>query len=511
MSTAGGSKTTQNGKQFEHCTNIQPLLLQLGFEQQGLCLQACINGTKFKFTSKKDFKRMMREDYQLEMTREPDEAFVLEPVHGNKKILKVLEKKYQSQEGSVDDKLLAGDGIRRQYHRDVGDQFEIEYAFCVNDFIKTFLHNNKGKHTHFYDIVTQDYTIPVFFGEDSDYFQRLGNWLGLSNIPRVEPQMMFNPLKPFLKWVGGKQKLLKTVLDSFPREMNQYHEPFLGGGSVLLGVLSAKAQGWFTIRGEIYASDANEPLIWVYKNIQTRPNEVQRELQVLVDAFKSKAMPEKTERSKKGRRIISPALDGNREEYYYWVRSTYNQLEPSEKCSPRGSALLWFMNKTCHKGEFRMGPHGYNVPYGNPGKNIEIFNETHLHQVHRLIQGVHFEYSDFSQALQRAQPGDFIYLDPPYASPQPDKTGSTKSRSAKSFVGYTQNGFPSETSVTLFREIHRLTKMGVGVSLSNADIEFVRKHFPPPEYRTQEIVCKSAIHSKNPGEKRLEVLITSML
>ncbi len=517
QTTPGGSKTTQNGKHFEYHTDITPRLLHMGFtESKSGCLEACMNGVVFKMTSKRNFKRFMKETYELEVTREPDEAYIIES--SGQSVLKILEKKYQSQEGSVDDKLLAGDGIRKQYQRDVGDRFTVEYAFCVSTFIQRFLQNNKGKHTHFVDIISEDYSIPIFFGEESDYFERLGQWIGLTlpNIPPpLPPKLQQKATKPFLKWVGGKQKVLPLVLESFPQEMNNYYEPFLGGGSVLLGLLSAKAQKGITIHGRIYASDANEALVWVYKNLQSRHLEVQEELQLLVDGFKSKSNPEKKSPGEKRPRKVPPREDGNREEYYYFIRMKYNELSPSEKCSPRGSAMLWFMNKTCHKGEFRVGPNGYNVPYGHPGKNLEIFNPVHLNEVHTLIQGVHFESCDFMDTLQRVQAGDFVYMDPPYIS-EPEPVESTprqedipKAKTRKSFVGYTQNGFSKETSIRLFEETHRMVQNGANISLSNFDTRFIRGYFPEGQYKVQAIVCNNAVHSKNPGAKRLEVLISN--
>ena len=67
--------------------------------------------------------------------------------------------------------------------------------------------------------------------------------------------------KPFLKWVGGKTQILDTILNKIPKEMNNYHEPFVGGGSVLLAVLSMKERGDIKIKGHIYVCDLNEGLI----------------------------------------------------------------------------------------------------------------------------------------------------------------------------------------------------------------------------------------------------------
>ena len=78
--------------------------------------------------------------------------------------------------------------------------------------------------------------------------------------------------KPFLKWVGGKTQILDEVLRLFPKQIQNYHEPFLGGGSVLLGLLSQKAT--IQVSGKIYASDINPALIGLYTNIQTRVDDV---------------------------------------------------------------------------------------------------------------------------------------------------------------------------------------------------------------------------------------------
>jgi hypothetical protein len=65
--------------------------------------------------------------------------------------------------------------------------------------------------------------------------------------------------KPILKWVGGKTQILDKLIVEFPRNINNYREIFLGGGSVLLTLLSYVKNGIIKIQGNIYAYDLNEP------------------------------------------------------------------------------------------------------------------------------------------------------------------------------------------------------------------------------------------------------------
>jgi len=59
-----------------------------------------------------------------------------------------------------------------------------------------------------------------------------------TNIKMTEAKMQ----KPFLKWVGGKTQIMNDIISKIPTEITNYHELFLGGGSVLLTVLSLQKQ-----------------------------------------------------------------------------------------------------------------------------------------------------------------------------------------------------------------------------------------------------------------------------
>ena len=298
--------------------------------------------------------------------------------------------------------------------------------------------------------------------------------------------------KPILKWVGGKTQILDKLLVEFPTEINNYREIFLGGGSVLFALLSYIKEGIIKVNGNVYAYDVNEPLIYVYKNIQTMHNELYDNVQKLIKEYNEcgvgeiNRLPMNITEAKK-----------TKENYYYWTRSEYNKLCVNDKKNVHGSAMFIFLNKTCFRGVFRVGPRGFNVPYGHYN-NPEIINKDHLEEIHNLIQGVIFDCCDFTKSLAIVEDNDYVYLDPPYA-PETDT----------SFVGYTENGFNTENHINLFNLIHQLTEENKKIMLSNADVNLVRENFTNKKYKITAILCKRSIHSKNPDSKAKEVIVNN--
>jgi len=298
--------------------------------------------------------------------------------------------------------------------------------------------------------------------------------------------------KPFMKWVGGKTQIIDDVIALFPTEMNNYHEPFLGGGSVLLALLSHKYNGTIKVSGTIYASDLNSNLIGLYKNIQSNPNALIAEVKKLTDEF-AKCVGTSVNRKAT---TIEEAMTSP-ESYYFWIRSKFNTLSKEERTSITASAMLLFMNKTCFRGVYREGPHGFNVPFGN-NKNPSILDEEHIKHVSEMFRDVIFTNCSFSDSLTKVQSGDFVYLDPPYA-PETDT----------SFVSYTLDGFNLENHGELFKLCRDMKSKNVKMLLSNAEVKIVKDAFPSPSYTTKVISCRRAIHSKNPSAKTNEVLITN--
>jgi len=293
-------------------------------------------------------------------------------------------------------------------------------------------------------------------------------------------------MKPFLKWVGGKSQILETVLQSFPTEIRNYHEPFLGGGSILFGILSSDK---IKISGKLYASDLNSNLIGVYKNIQQYPEEFIAEVKLLIEEF---AKCNHGEVNRKAT-TLNEALSSP-ESYYFWIRSRFNSMTKEERMTIKGSAMFLFMNKTCFRGMYREGPYGFNVPYGNY-KQPTILDEDHIRQVSVRIQPVIFTCCSFTESLKNVSEGDFVYLDPPYAP-----------ETATSFVSYTSDGFSIEQHTLLFKLCKELPCRFL---MSNSDVQLVKDAFPPPKYNTKIVLCRRAINSRNPESVANEVFITN--
>ena len=241
--------------------------------------------------------------------------------------------------------------------------------------------------------------------------------------------------KPFIKWVGGKTQLLDVIKTKIPSSMNNYHEIFLGGGSVLLMILSMQNDNKIKITNKVYAYDINKSLINVYKHIQTKKDELFTHITNYITTYDSL----KGTVINRNPKTLDEAKT-SKESYYYWVRNIFNTMD--EKDSVEYSAIFMFLNKTCFRGMYREGPNGYNVPYGHYKKTPTIITKEELDNVSELIKNVEFVHSDFKESIKNVEEGDFVYLDPPYAP-------ETK----KSFVNYVNDGFDLNMHKSLFDEI----------------------------------------------------------
>lgn len=197
-SGAGGANTNLYGKAFEIKTNNEVRLLDTGYvkvnyvtptekEKEDIgakqakqakpdyYLSKTFEDKTIVFVLQNGLKTYMKYKYNIDIFRLPDEAYIIEYASG-RKVIKVLEKKAQNVEGSVETKLWSGPSLKREYELVIGGDFEVVYGFCVSAFLKNKLVSDDKKYTILNTIFLEN-NIGVLFGDDGNYFETIDSWL----------------------------------------------------------------------------------------------------------------------------------------------------------------------------------------------------------------------------------------------------------------------------------------------------------------------------------------------
>jgi DNA adenine methylase len=255
-----------------------------------------------------------------------------------------------------------------------------------------------------------------------------------------------NNVSPFLKWAGGKQRLLAQYAQHFPlrEQIKHYYEPFIGSAAVFFHQQYSPAT----------LSDQNGKLIEVYRLVR---DDVDR---------------------------VIAALRPHRNEagYFYAIRAQ----DPALLSPEDRAARLIFLNKTCYNGLYRENSKGeFNVPFGRY-KNPKICDEVRLRAASAALRGVELKVGDFAEVVGTAVAGDFVYFDPPYVPLSP----------TSSFTSYNKNGFNLADQKRLAEIVGKLTKIGVKVMLSNSSADIVYELYGRSGYRIIDIQARRNINSK---------------
>ncbi|WP_182871740.1 DNA adenine methylase [Mycobacteroides abscessus] len=241
--------------------------------------------------------------------------------------------------------------------------------------------------------------------------------------------------KPFIRWAGGKSRLLSRLLPHFPSHIVNYHEPFIGGGSVFLAIRDR-------IVGHAYLSDLNEHLV----NAWIAMRDHQDALAPRLDWYKSE----------------------DSKDFYYRVRAEAPR-DPIEQ-----AARFLYLNGTSWNHLWRENSKtgSMNVPWGD--RAFKGFDADALAEIRCALSDTQIRHRDFREALAAVQPGDFVYLDPPYL---PIFTNSDEVEPTSKFNKYTAKVFTATDLEDLAKICKKLTAQGVQWVLSNRDTPSVRDLF----------------------------------
>ena len=229
----------------------------------------------------------------------------------------------------------------------------------------------------------------------------------------------------------------------------RYIEPFAGAASMLLAVKPEDG----------ILADANELLIRCFAHVRDNPD-------LIAD-------------------YLRKHLAHNCEDYYYQVRDRFNKAGDSVAQSAR----FIYLNKTCFNGIYRVNQQGeFNVPYGHKEPPALPARQS-LRLAAQVLADTELYIATFAEALEDADEGDFVYLDPPY----PPLNGTSY------FTHYTANRFGWDDHTELARTFGELSDRGCLLLMSNADIPRIRQLFTGYRLHVLDVIryitCKTVKHT----------------
>ena len=156
------------------------------------------------------------------------------------------------------------------------------------------------------------------------------------------------------------------------------------------------------------------------------------------------------------------------------------------------AARFIFLNRFCFNGLYRTNEAGrFNVPYGSSGTGRLPTGEQ-LRSVAGALRSCTIRRADFEETLQGTKPGDFVYLDPPYAV-----------RNRRVFRQYGPSSFGLHDLQRLADRLAAMDKLGIKFVLSYAfcpeAIEYFR-HWPQRRIYIQRNIAGFATHRRLAGE-----------
>lgn len=178
--------------------------------------------------------------------------------------------------------------------------------------------------------------------------------------------------RPFLRWAGSKRKQLGRLSAFWSDDYQRYVEPFAGSACLFFELAPPAA----------LLADSNSALIEVYRVVRDNPKEVYARLCAIVRD-----------------------------------KATYNEWrakDPKTLDRQTRAVRFLFLNRNCFNGIYRTNADGkFNVPMGRrPGDYFSLEDLEHCAQ---LLGRANLLAADFEKTLTRIRPGDFVYIDPPFA------------------------------------------------------------------------------------------------
>jgi len=252
-------------------------------------------------------------------------------------------------------------------------------------------------------------------------------------VSKTNTNIKADRLTPILKWAGGKEQELKHIHPAMPKKINNFYEPFIGGGAVYFSIDSKKMfindkshelinlynaiaiedKSFFSVIDEMIANwavlekiinnnrdifisnyidysknkiDETKLQDWIYEFILNHSTEFESmfstSFNINIENFLKeikKNIVNKMKRMKKielergtlpENDIIDNMESALKSAFYMHFRHLYNNIEKYEISHSFATAIFFFIRNYAYSGMFRYNKSGgFNVPYGGIGYN----------------------------------------------------------------------------------------------------------------------------------------------
>lgn len=262
-------------------------------------------------------------------------------------------------------------------------------------------------------------------------------------------------MKSFIRWAGSKTQILPEIEKYWSTKFNRYVEPFCGSASLFFSIKPKRA----------LLSDLNEELVCTLCQVQTS-------VDIVIECL--------------GRMNTSEVS------YYKFRANDPSELSPNER-----AARFIYLNTLCFNGLYRTNRMGqFNVPFGNRTRK-RVIDRDRLISASILLQNATLQNSDFEAVINQTNEGDFLYLDPPYAT-----------SSKKIFTEYGSSVFTPQDIDRLTSSLNSAADRGVKFVLSYANVPEI---LPLRSmWKTVDVVARRNIAGFSGARKSAqEVLITN--
>lgn len=366
---------------------------------------------------------------------------------------------------------------------------------------------------------------------------------------------MISNLKPLLKYPGGKTSELNVIFDNLPNDVNNYIEPFVGGGAVFFALNN---------NNENYINDKSKELMLLYQYVQQNNNDFFEELNTVISNWNKltelandnrlmtlylkyrqnnyyNLAPElnkiineriddtpmfnlrdckkfekylleclirrinlikkneiKKEHELQGEELRNNLEAGIKSAYYSYLRDIYNNAEEyinlGEK---RKVALYLFIREYCYSSMFRFNAKGgFNVPYGGVSYNNKTL-ETKLNyykskELNNLLRRTSFSHNDFYDFVKSIEISKDDFM---FLDPPYDTT----------FSEYDQNSFGIEDQKRLANYL--INECPCRFMLVIKETEFIRSLYDNRGLKIIEEDKSYFVSFKNRNKKNVKHLI----